>query len=147
MATLINSGEAAAITGIFNDIFDTFKRDIVVWKEPIKQITTINDSFLYGYDYPDANVVNYTYVPVSGQFSAVVKYNDSMGKDYDSNVNSYFPDWFVRIKVKPETRDFIESGKTERIDIDNKSFNIESEVTPKKFLGNEYYVYHLKETK
>ena len=68
-----------------------------------------------------------------------------MDKSYDSNVNSYFPEGYVRIKVKPETKNFIESGKTERIDFDNKSFNIESQTTPKKFLGNEYYVYYLKE--
>ena len=144
MASLITSGEAAALTGIFNDIFDTFKRNIVIWKEPVKTVTTINDSFLYGYDYV-SNPVNYTSAPVSGVFEAVVKYNDQMDKSYDSNVNSYFPEGYVRIKVKPETKNFIESGKTERIDFDNKSFNIESQTTPKKFLGNEYYVYYLKE--
>ena len=70
-----------------------------------------------------------------------------MGKDFDPDINSYLPDGSVRIKVKPEARNFIESGVTERIDLDGKSFNIDSEVTPKKFLGNEYYVYYLKETK
>ena len=147
MASLITSGEADALTGIFNDIFDTFKREVVVWKEPIRTVATINDSFLYGYDYPDTNVVNYTNTLVSGVFQAVVKYDDEMGKDYNSDVNSYFPEGYVRIKVKPSTKDFIESGVTERVDFDNKSFNIESESTPKIFLGNEYYVYHLKEIK
>ena len=147
MPSLISDTEKSNLTGIFNDIFDTFKREVVVWKEPIRTVATINDSFLYGYDYPDSNVVNYTSTPVSGVFQAVVKYNDKMGKGYDSDVNSYFPEGYVRIKVKPSTKDFIESGVTERIDFDNKSFNVESESTPKIFLGNEYYVYHLKEIK
>jgi hypothetical protein len=144
MASLITSGEAAALTGIFSDIFDTFKRNVVIWKEPIRTVATINDSFLYGYDYP-SNPVNYTNTPVSGIFEAVVKYNDNMDNKYDADVNSYFPEGYVRIKVKPIAKNFIENGKTERIDFDGKSFNIESETTPKLFLGNEYYVYHLKE--
>ena len=143
MASLITSGEAAALTGIFNDIFDTFKREIVVWKEPIKTVATVDDSFMYGYDIP-SNVVNYTNSAVSGVFDAVVKYNDQMSKGYDPDLGSYLPEGKVRIKVKPATMRFIESGHTERIDFDEKSFDIKSMKTPKKFLGNEYYVYHLE---
>ena len=36
MATLLSSTEIAGITGIFGDIFDTFKRDVVIYKEPKK---------------------------------------------------------------------------------------------------------------
>ena len=84
-------------------------------------------------------------MPVSGVFQAVVKYNDSMDADYDSDANAYFPDGYARIKVKQDVKLFLESGKTERVDIDGKSFNIASQVTPKKFLSSEFYVYHLKE--
>ena len=144
MASLINSGDKAVVSGIFNDIFDTFKRDIVIWKEPVKTVTTINESYLYGYG-DMSNLVNYANAPVSGVFPAVVKYNDSMDTDYNSNVNAYFPDGYVRIKVQQPTKLFLESGITERVDIDGKSFNVVSEVTPKKFLSSEFYVYNLKE--
>jgi hypothetical protein len=146
MASLISSGEADALTGIFNDIFDTFKRDIVIWKEPVKTVATVNESFLYGYGDP-SNLINYTSTAISGVHSAVIKYTDEMKSDYNSDVGSYLPDGEARIKVKLTTKDFIEKGKTERIDFDEKSFNIASEVTPKKFLNNEFYVYHLKEIK
>ena len=146
MPSLVNSGDRVVVSGIFNDIFETFKRDIVIWKEPVKTVTTINESYLYGYGDP-ANLVNYTNAPVSGVFPAVVKYNDEMGADYDANTASYFPEGYARIKVLNPTKQFLESGKTERIDIDGKSFNVASEVTPKKFLSSEFYVYHLKEIK
>ena len=146
MSSLINSGDKAVVSGIFNDIFDTFKRNIVIWKEPIKTVTTINESYLYGYGNP-ANLINYTNSPVSGVFPAVVKYNDSMDAGYDSNTAAYWPEGYVRIKVQEPTKLFLESGKTERIDIDEKSFNVASEMTPKKFLSSEFYVYHLKEVK
>ena len=146
MASLITSEEAAALTGIFNDIFDTFKREIVVWKEPIKTVATINESYLYGYGDP-SNLINYTSSPVSGVHSAVIKYTDEMESAYDSNVTSYLPEGEARIKVQTETKDFIEKGKTERIDFDGKSFNVTSEVTPKMFLQNEFWVYHLREIK
>lgn len=146
MASLITNEEAAALTGIFNDIFDTFKREIVVWKEPIKTVATINESYLYGYGDP-SNLINYTNSPVSGVYNAVIKYTDEMESTYDSNVTSYLPEGEARIKVQTETKNFIEKGKTERIDFDGKSFNVTSEVTPKMFLKNEFWVYHLQEIK
>ena len=146
MASLISSSEKANLADIFEDVFDTFKRDIVVWKEPIKTVATINESYLYGYGDP-SNLINYTSTAVSGVHEAVIKYTDEMESNYDSNVTSYLPEGEARIKVRSQTKKFIENGKTERIDFDGKSFNISSEVTPKMFLKNEFYVYHLREIK
>ena len=42
MASLLSSLEISGITGIFEDIFDTFKRTIVIHKEPVKTISQIN---------------------------------------------------------------------------------------------------------
>ena len=74
MPSLISETEKNNLTGIFNDIFDTFKRDIVVHKEPKKVISQINTSSLFGYGDP-ASSVNYTYQPVSGVFQATIRYN------------------------------------------------------------------------
>ena len=38
MPSLISETEKNNLTGIFNDIFDTFKREIVVNKEPNKDL-------------------------------------------------------------------------------------------------------------
>ena len=46
MPSLISTAERAILTGTFQDVFDTFKRAIVVHKEPIKVISSIDEIFL-----------------------------------------------------------------------------------------------------
>ena len=74
MASLISDTEKNNLTGIFGDIFDTFKRTIVIHKEPKRVVGTINTASLFGYGDP-AESVNYTYVPQSGVYSATIRYN------------------------------------------------------------------------
>ena len=50
MASLISSTEKANLVKIFTDVFDTFKQEIVVHKEPIKVVNQINLSAIFGYD-------------------------------------------------------------------------------------------------
>ncbi len=135
MASLITSGEAANLTGIFNDVFDTFSRDIVIHKEPTRTITVSNDPYSYGYT-ETSNQVNYAYTPVSGIYAAAVKYagDSSLG---DS----------VRIKVKKSASDFIRAGLTEKITVDNKDYNVISYERPKNFLNSEFFIFYLETAK
>ena len=115
MADLISDAERAALGSMFNDIFDTFKRDIVIHKEPKKIIKQINTSQIFGYgDYSEA--VNYEYVPVSGVYPAVIKYNEKQTVDFIEEINSAISVGTCSIKVKRDARDFIVNGKTEKIE-------------------------------
>ena len=49
MASLISDTEKANLTGIFGDIFDTFKRDVIIHKEPTKVVTDVNINQIFGY--------------------------------------------------------------------------------------------------
>ena len=71
MPSLISETEKNNLTGIFNDIFDTFKREIVIHKEPKKVISQVNTASLFGYGDP-ASSLNYSYEPVSGVFEATI---------------------------------------------------------------------------
>ena len=150
MANLITSDEKTSLTGSFNDLFDTFKRSIVVYKEPKKVISSINESQLFGYG-TSSNVVNYTFESVSGTYDAMIKYSDagtSKEGKLDQDINSRIPEGQVRIKVKSDARNFIETGgTTEKIEFDNKSFNVVSEDIVKNFLGLEFYIYYLEVAK
>ena len=46
MASLLSATEIASITGAFGDVFDTFAKQVVVWKEPIKVVSDLNLDFL-----------------------------------------------------------------------------------------------------
>ena len=146
MASLLSSLEISGITGIFEDIFDTFKRTIVIHKEPVKTISQINTENLFGYG-DSSNTVNYTYAPQSGSYFAKISYVEKSSEDpYVRDLATRIDSNVVRIKVKTDARDYIKKGKTEKITFDDKTFQIAGNEIVKNFLGSEFYIYYLKET-
>jgi hypothetical protein len=146
MASLLSSLEIKGITGIFEDIFDTFKRTVVIHKEPVKTISQINTENLFGYG-DSSNTVNYTYAPQSGSYFAKVSYVEKKSEDpYIRDLTSRVDSNLVRIKVKSDARTYIQKGKTEKITFDDKTFEIAGNEMVKDFLGSEFYIYYLKET-
>mgnify|MGYP000116674035 CR=1 FL=1 len=145
MASLISSTEKAVLTGIFNDIFDTFKRQVTVYKEPKKIIQEIDLDGVFGYgEY--SQVANYEYIPVTGVYDAVIKYaNDAEYKEVD-DVTSNIPFGHAVIKVKENARDFIKNGKTEKITFDEKTFELASSDKVQRFLDSEYFIFLVKST-
>jgi len=139
MATLLSSTEISGITGIFGDIFDTFKRDIVIFKEPKKVISSINTENIFGYGEP-SNAVNYTYVPQSGTYSAKIRYIERASDDpYVMQLQSDIETTMVRLKVRDDARQYIKKGKTEKVE------KIRGNEIIKNFLGSELYVFYLEE--
>ena len=146
MASLISNEEKLKLAGMFNDIFDTFKREIVIHKEPKKIINTINTSRLFGYG-DHADVVNYEYIPISETFYAIVKYNEKQTTNFVEEINSQISLGTVNIKVQKDCRDFIMNGKTEKITFDDKTFNVVSDDAVKSFLNaTEYFLFQLEVT-
>ncbi len=146
MPSLISETEKNNLTGIFNDIFDTFKREIVIHKEPKKIISQVNTSSLFGYGDP-ASSINYSYTPVSGIFQATVRYNLEQETERLADIPSQVSVGGVFIKVQEPARNYINKGKTERVTFDNKSFKVVSEDANKSFLNSKFYVYKLEATK
>ena len=146
MPTLISETEKNSLTGIFNDIFDTFKRQIVVHKEPKRVVSQVNTASLFGYGDP-ASSINYTYVPVSGVFDATIRYNIDQNEERLGDIPDDIAVGGVFIKVKETARDYINKGKTEKITFDNKSFKVSSLDANRSFLNSKFFVYKLESTK
>tara|TARA_Y100000593_G_C4249164_1_gene306243 strand:- start:464 stop:904 length:441 start_codon:yes stop_codon:yes gene_type:complete len=146
MPSLISDTEKNNLTGIFNDIFDTFKRTIIVHKEPKRVVDSVNTASLFGYGDP-ASSVNYTYVPQSGVYDATIRYNLDQAQETLGDIPQYVSEGAVYIKVQREARDYINKGKTEKVTFDNKSFKVISEDANKSFLNSEFFVYKLESTK
>jgi len=145
MASLVSATEIDSFTGDFQNLFDTFKRSITVHKAPKRIIKQINTDFLHGYGEP-ADQVNYTYSPVSQDFDCMVLYKDRQDADEMENVNLTYFAGDVRVKVDEETKDYIKDGKTEKITIDGKDFQLMTEESVKYFFGIKLYVFHLQFT-
>mgnify|MGYP003148513695 CR=1 FL=1 len=145
MPSLISETEKNNLTGIFNDIFDTFKREIVIHKEPKRVVSQVNTASLFGYGDP-AESINYTYVPQSGIYCATVRYNLDQQVERLGDIPQNIAVGGVYIKVQEEAKDFISKGKTEKITFDSKSFKLASEDANKSFLNSKFFVYRLEST-
>ncbi len=146
MPSLISDTEKNNLTGIFNDIFDTFKRTITVHKEPKRVVDSVNTASLFGYGDP-ASSVNYTYVPQSGIYDATIRYNLDQTQETLGDIPQYVSEGAVYIKVQRDAKDYINKGRTEKITFDNKSFKVISEDANKSFLNSEFFVFKLESTK
>ena len=149
MASLVSNSEKQILTGLYRDTFDTFSRDIVIFKEPIKEelITGPSNPGLFGFG--DGQVEReYTYTPVSGVFPAIVRYINFKGniasKELIDETNAFMQFGEVTIKVKPDCHQFIQNGKTEKFYFDDKDFFFDGDFKAMPFLGALYYIYQLK---
>jgi len=146
MPSLLSDIEITNATGVMGDLFDTFSRPIIVYKEPKKIINQVATNSLPGYG-AAAIKQNITYIPVSGSFPAKVKYNPKQELELLPELKSRVSKGVVKIRVERNARDFIvNNGKTEKIIIDNKSYNVVTDDTVKRFLTSEYFVFFLEAT-
>ena len=146
MANLFKDTDLSSFTDILEDHFDTFKRQITVYKEPKKVITSGPfDSVLAGYD-ETSDTKDISYVTVSSTFDALINYQNKQDLPYMTEITSIISKGIVKIKVKGEARDYIRQGKTERIVIDSNSFNVISDDKLQNFLGLNYYIFFLERT-
>ena len=147
MPTLLSPSDINSFTGDFKDLFDTFKRQIVVWKEPQQVVQHKNVATTLYAGYKPQHQVETIWIPKSGVFEAMITYGD---KQEIKNMADMKVDYFeggCRIKIEEEGKNFIENGKTERMDVDGKSFNIVTSEAVKDFFGFKLFVYHLENTK
>jgi len=143
MANLIPEDEAPLFTKALSDHFDTFKRTIVVHKEPVKIVTNTANKPYAGYG-EDSEEENVTYVPQKREFDAIISYANEQ-TEVSSQVGVY-EKGTVRIKVKEEAANYIGNGITERIDIDGKSFNKVTDDKIQTYLGIKFYIFYLEAT-
>ena len=147
MASLISAAEISNYHNAINDHFDTFKRQITVHKEPIKNITQNTTNQSLGYQ-EDSNIVDYTYIPRNESFDAIISYDvKAENLLLDNELKLKFPNQLVEIKVKQLARDYINNDATEKITFYNKNFNLVSSDVIKNYQGLMYYAFYLKETR
>ncbi len=147
MPSLISVTERQILTGIFNDIFDTFQRTIVVYKEPIKTRVNPNPAnMLYGFGESQQDDA-FSYTEVTGVYPAVIRYPPTQPVDQNTEIDAMISAGEVSIKVKRDCRDFINSGKTEKIVFDSRTFTLDGDERKQTFLESEFFVFKLRATK
>lgn len=150
MPSLVSSQEINSFTGDYKNLFDTFKREFVVVKEPQRRVlkNDVNTDFLYfGYNPPSQEpdtLVSYDIV--SGVYSGMIRYSTST-KNYTNltDLKNIIPEADVRLKVEEDAKNFIIKDKTERIMIDNANFKVVGSYIVKYFFGVKLYVFNLEQ--
>lgn len=152
MATsFLTSTDISTLTGLLSDHYQTFTldrtRQITVFKEPKKIITSRESTVYPGYGTPSnlSNIVSY--VPVSGTYPAIINFVNQQKSEEILEPKVNIPkDAVLRVKVEQDCADFIEKDKTEYIEVYGKQYNVISEKETNSFLGLLYYIYYLGET-
>jgi hypothetical protein len=144
MASLLTDAQRLSFGSNYNDLFDTLSRDIVVYKEPIKNITSVNETPVFGYP-TDQLPDSVTYTPVSGVYKARIFYGSPDEDIISLNSEIKNPNTSARIRVKETAKNYIENGKTEKIMFDNKSWNVNYGFVVKRYIDENFYEYMMKE--
>ena len=150
MSNLVSDTEKNILTGLFENVFQTFSnnRIITVWKQPIKVAIPApqQPQGVFGFgNAPEEQT--YQYIPVSGTYPAVIRYLGyrHVGQaEVLKDTNVLNPIMEVRIKVCPDCYSFIESGTTDKISFDDKDWYFAGKAQPVSYLGSLYYFYQLK---
>lgn len=143
MPSLISTTERANLTGIFNDIFDTFCRQLIVYKEPTKVRTSYDPAnMVYGFGETQQEEP-YTYTQNTGVYPATIRYK-GQGANFVANLDALIPEGGCSVKVKSDAKDYIVNGKTERLVIDNKVYKLDSDEKKQAFLDSNFYVFILR---
>lgn len=147
MATsFLSAGDENWYENALDTWFETFKKTIIVNKEPIKNIVQNTQNQMLGYE-ETSNIIDYSYTPRNQSFDAVIKYNPMDNLEENLEIKIKFTNQPVEIYVKEDAKNYIDTDKTENISFDGKKFNIFSTSITKHYQNNTLYVYFLKETR
>ena len=141
---LLSSTEIASLTGIYNSLFDTFKQEIIVIKEPIRSIVSNSSADLWKYG-DTSNESNYTFTPVSGIFSGLVDNNINPKEVLLTSLEQKGATEVINIQVYSDFKNYVNNGvKVQSIIIKSKNYELISEDLYDPFLNLDVYQYKLK---
>lgn len=144
MPSLLSSSQISSLTSTYVDLFDTFKQEIVVIKEPIRSVVASNSPDLWKYG-NSSNEANFTYTPVSGIFSGLIDNNLNPKEVFLSEIEQKAANETVSIQVLQDFRDYVSNGvKVQSIIIANHNYEMISEDIYDPFLNYNVYRYKLK---
>jgi hypothetical protein len=141
MPSLISDAEKVNLGIVFEDVFDTFSRNIVIYKQPIKLSRNNISPTLFGFGEKQSDEI-YTYQEVTGVYPATIRYND-LTKPNLAEGNIKYPKGTVTIKVEQDCRDFINTEKTEKILVDGNFYALNGPEQPRNFLDTKYWAFSL----
>lgn len=134
--SLLTANDKYCLTGQLYSHFITFSKEIIVYKEPLKTVNA-GDSQLFGYG-PTTYNTNINTI-VSQTFSGIKVGPDKLKDETIQELHFSFPKNESYIKVQKPCADYIEFGKTEKIEVGGQTYDLASERKIVDYLGLLFY--------
>ena len=139
--------QKSSYSSVFNDIHESFGRDVIVIKEPKKVIVQTQDqSHNYFYDRSSQASTVEQLIPVSGVFKMRIMWQDPSKELFGGPTNEVRPkihDNNCRLKMKKDAFDFIDGYK--EFLIDGKSCEWIGFSKPHGLISIDFYTVFVKE--
>lgn len=144
MGSLLTDAQKSEIASVFDDIHDTFKRTITIYREGEAVLININDSNNSLYD-RGLDSTRTTQSLEKYTTSARIKYYGEHGVEElsgDTGSNLEFPYGTIRLKIDETAYNLISSAK--KIDVDGQLYRLRSGAARTGPFSAEYYVVYLQ---
>ncbi|MBN86605.1 MAG: hypothetical protein CL885_03695 [Dehalococcoidia bacterium] len=147
MPSFLSDQAKSMLAEQFNNLHDTFARDIVVYKEAKKVVisTDPNYNYIYNETGGTASIQN---TPQKQIFKARVLYDDNRDMEYfgeletSHKIKRVDSSSRVRIKLKKADYDYIREAK--RVELDGRMFFIDSDARAHGLFNVDFYTLYLK---
>jgi hypothetical protein len=150
MGSLLTASQKAALQSTFNDLHDTFARDIYIFKDAKNIVMSTNPNFNPIYNQNSSLTTTISKEVQSKVFKARIMYDTDRVEPYvsspeiDSQLKLKIPDGSVRIKLEKDGYEYIKGAK--RLEFDGRRFSIASDVRPHGLFEPTYYTFFLLPT-
>lgn len=144
MASLLSASQKNSFEKGMTDLFDTFKQDIVIYKEAEIQVIDINQPRMFGYN-ERSDIENINYIPVTGVFQALVTFSKKQSQQTLGLSENKIDNGELEIKIKSDANNFIQSnGKTLFVSIDDLTYKFITSQSLRPYISSEYFTYYLE---
>jgi cytochrome b involved in lipid metabolism len=144
MASLLSATQKASFEKGMTNLFDTFKQDIVIYKEAKIDIINIAQPRMYGYN-ERSDIDNINYIPVTGVFQALVTSSKKQKQERLEEAENRIDKGELEMKVKSDANDFIQNnGKTLYVSINDLMYKFVTSQSPRPYITSEYFTYYLE---
>jgi len=116
MASFLSAAERAEISSQFDNLHDTFGRNVVVYKESKKVNIFTNEDYISAYrNSNQGENFTFSYEAVSGSFNMRIKWLEP-NEEKNAPVEIDMPNQICRLKMKKDAFDFLSGQQSLFID-------------------------------
>lgn len=117
MPSFLSIAEKAEMSQQFNNLHDTFSRDVIIFKDPERVDIISTDDYISVYrDYRQGNNFQFQSEPVSGVFSMRIKWEKADKEENKNMLETPLPGEVCRLKMKKDAFDFLKECKSFYVD-------------------------------